>query len=151
MRETSIALRSTGGTESMDTHPSPPTVAVCEMYCSDEAKVARVKSTVQHADGLGTLFKALGDETRAKIMYCLSQDELCVCDVANIMGMSIQAVSHHLRLLLAARLVRYRREGKQAFYSLDDEHILGLIHQGLSHVQHTAGREEAESWTTRGE
>lgn len=121
---------------------SPQEADVCDIYCSDEAKVARLRGEVHRADGLGTLFKALGDETRAKIMYCLSQEELCVCDVANIMGMSVQAVSHHLRLLLASRLVKYRREGKQAFYSLDDAHILGLIQQGLSHVQHTIGREE---------
>ena len=111
--------------------------ALCDIYCSDMAKVNMLRGIVESAAGLGTLFKAMGDETRAKIMFCLSHEELCVCDVANIMGMSVQAVSHHLRLLLASRLVKYRRDGKQAFYSLEDEHILGLIQLGLSHVQHT--------------
>ena len=104
---------------------------VCEIFCSDEGKVRRLRETVSQATGLGTLFKALSDETRAKIMYCLLQDELCVCDVANIMRMSVQAVSHHLRLLRAMRLVKYRREGKFAFYSLDDEHVAHIIQHGL--------------------
>ncbi|MHB9134499.1 MAG: ArsR/SmtB family transcription factor [Armatimonadota bacterium] len=107
---------------------------VCEIFCSDETKVRRLRGEVGRAEGLGNLFKALGDETRARILYCLSREELCVCDVANIMGMSVQAVSHHLRLLRAMRLVKYRREGKLAFYSLDDGHVANLIQEGLAHV-----------------
>ena len=112
----------------------------CEAFCSDEAKVRRLRGTVSRAEGLGTLFKALGDETRAKIMFSLAQEELCVGDVANILDMSVQAVSHHLRLLRAMRLVKYRREGKLAFYSLDDEHVRQVIEQGLAHVHENAGR-----------
>lgn len=108
---------------------------LCEVFCSDEEKVRRLRSTVNEADGLGTLFKALSDETRAKIMYCLGRDELCVCDVANILNMSVQAVSHHLRLLRALRLVKYRRDGKLSFYSLDDDHVQSLIAQGLAHLR----------------
>lgn len=108
---------------------------MCEVFCSDEAKVRRLREMAPQASGLGTLFKALGDETRAKIMFCLSREELCVCDVANIMNMSVQAVSHHLRLLRALRLVKYRREGKLAFYSLDDAHVRQLIEQGLAHMR----------------
>jgi DNA-binding transcriptional ArsR family regulator len=70
-------------------------------------------------------------------MYCLCREELCVCDVAHILGMSVQAVSHHLRLLRALRLVRSRREGKLVFYSLDDAHVAGIIQQGLEHLSHT--------------
>ncbi len=108
---------------------------VCEVFCSDERKVARMRGEVPRAEGLGSLFKALGDETRAKIAYCLSREELCVCDVANIMGMSVQAVSHHLRLLRALKLVKFRKEGKMVFYSVDDEHVTSLIHQGLAHLR----------------
>lgn len=107
---------------------------VCEVFCSDEAKVHRLKGEVYRADGLGNLFKALSDETRAKILYCLSREELCVCDVANILEMSVQAVSHHLRLLRAMKLVKYRRDGKLAFYSLDDGHVAHLISEGLAHL-----------------
>jgi DNA-binding transcriptional ArsR family regulator len=108
---------------------------LCEVFCFDEAKVRRLRCQVGRAEGLGNLFKALSDETRAKILYCLSQEELCVCDVANIMGMSVQAVSHHLRLLRTMKLVKYRREGKLAFYSLDDAHVEHLISEGLAHVR----------------
>lgn len=107
---------------------------LCEVFCSDEAKVHRLRGRVGEADGLGNLFKALADETRAKILYCLSLEELCVCDVANIMAMSVQAVSHHLRLLRAMKLVKYRREGKLVFYSLEDEHVTNLIQEGMAHV-----------------
>ncbi|HEX2950555.1 MAG TPA: metalloregulator ArsR/SmtB family transcription factor [Armatimonadota bacterium] len=118
---------------------SPVEQDVCEIFCYDEAKVSRLRKDVGQADGLGTLFKALSDETRAKIMFCLIHDELCVCDVANIMGMSVQAVSHHLRLLRTMRLVKYRREGKMAFYSLDDNHVTQVIQQGLAHLREEQG------------
>ncbi len=107
-----------------------------EPYCSDPGKVRRLQGDVGQAEGLGTLFKALSDETRAKIAFCLSRAELCVGDVAMILGMSIQAVSHHLRLLRALRLVRSRREGKMVFYTLDDAHVVQVIEQGLAHLHH---------------
>lgn len=109
-------------------------------FCSDAEKVQRLREEIPRADGLGTLFKALGDETRAKIMYCLCHEELCVCDIARILGMSVQAVSHHLRLLKALRLARSRRDGKLVFYTLDDSHVMGIIRQGLEHLAHTGGR-----------
>jgi len=108
---------------------------VCEVFCTDEAKVRRLRGEVGQAEGLGNLFKALSDETRAKILFCLSREELCVCDVANIMEMSVQAVSHHLRLLRAMNLVKNRKDGKLVYYSLDDEHVEHLISEGLAHVQ----------------
>ncbi|HOF86999.1 MAG TPA: metalloregulator ArsR/SmtB family transcription factor [Armatimonadota bacterium] len=108
----------------------------CAIFSSDEHKVARLRGEVGRAEGLGNLFKALSDETRAKIMYCLSREELCVCDVANILGMSVQAVSHHLRLLRVMRLVRARRAGKLVFYALDDDHVARMIEQGLAHLAH---------------
>lgn len=83
---------------------------------------------------LADMFKALADPTRARILYALSLEELCVCDLAALTGMSASAVSHQLRLLRAGRLVRYRREGKMAFYALDDDHVRHLLHEGLCHA-----------------
>ncbi|EPR43716.1 transcriptional regulator, ArsR family [Desulfovibrio sp. X2] len=85
---------------------------------------------------LAELFKVLGDHTRTRILSALALAELCVCDLAELLGMSHSAVSHQLRALRAARLVRFRREGKNAYYALDDDHVLGLIRQGLEHVRH---------------
>lgn len=113
---------------------------VCEIFCSDPEKVSRLKEVMHQAKGLGNLYKGLSDETRATILFCLSKEELCVCDVASIMGMSVQAVSHHLRLLRTMNLVKYRKDGKLAYYSLDDEHISNLIHEGIAHIQeHSSG------------
>nr|WP_242656318.1 metalloregulator ArsR/SmtB family transcription factor [Desulfofundulus thermosubterraneus] len=92
-----------------------------------------LKGKVLEVAGLSELFKVLGDETRTKILYLLSYRELCVCDLAEILEMSLPAVSHHLRLLKAMRLVKYRREGKMVYYSLDDDHIVNLIREAQAH------------------
>ncbi|MFD1174524.1 ArsR/SmtB family transcription factor [Oceanobacillus picturae] len=110
----------------------------CEIYCYDEVKVNRIQGELQKEDisRVAQLFKALADENRAKISYALCQDdELCVCDVANIIGSSIATTSHHLRTLHKQGIVKYRKEGKLAFYSLDDEHIRQLISIALAHKQ----------------
>jgi len=107
---------------------------VCEVFCWDEVKVRRLKEELFRADGLGNLFKAFSDETRAKILFSLAQEELCVCDVANILEMSVQAVSHHLRVLRTMKLVKHRREGKLVFYTLDDAHVEHIIREGLAHL-----------------
>lgn len=83
---------------------------------------------------LAELFKALGDYTRVRILYALSVNELCVCALAEVLDMSQSAISHQLRLLRAAKLVRYRKEGKNVFYTLDDDHVRNLVTQGLDHV-----------------
>lgn len=85
---------------------------------------------------LASLFKTLGDTTRVRILACLAAGELCVCDLSAVLSMGQSAVSHQLRLLRAAKLVRSRREGKNVFYALDDEHVLALFDQGLEHVRH---------------
>lgn len=107
---------------------------LCDIFCYDEVKVNSLRDKIPLATGLGTLFKALSDETRAKIVYCLLHDELCVCDIASVMQMSVQAVSHHLRLLRTMRLVKNRRDGKMVFYTLDDDHVGHLLEEGLAHV-----------------
>ncbi|HBC95248.1 MAG TPA: transcriptional regulator [Clostridium sp.] len=86
---------------------------------------------------LSGLFKVLGDFTRIKIIYALFKKELCVCDIAEILQMSQSAISHQLRILKTARLVKFRRDGKSVYYSLDDEHINKLFNAGLEHVEHS--------------
>jgi DNA-binding transcriptional ArsR family regulator len=80
-------------------------------------------------------FKLLGDPTRLKLVHALSKGELCVCDLAAMLGVGSTAVSNHLRLLRSMRLVSYRREGKMAYYSLADDHITRLLAECLDHVQ----------------
>lgn len=85
---------------------------------------------------LAELFRVLGDHTRVRILKALTISELCVCDLAALLGMTHSAISHQLRALRAARLVRYRRDGKNVFYAIDDEHVDGLIRLGLDHIGH---------------
>ncbi|GAB7023063.1 hypothetical protein JCM12178A_16210 [Salidesulfovibrio brasiliensis] len=87
---------------------------------------------------MAELFKALGDYTRVRILHALSVSELCVCALAEVLEMSQSAISHQLRLLRAARLVRYRKEGKNVFYALDDEHVEMLLKQGFAHISEEA-------------
>jgi DNA-binding transcriptional ArsR family regulator len=89
--------------------------------------------------GLSETFKVLGDHTRLRIMLALSRQELCVCDLANLLGLTESAVSHQLRYLKAMRLVRYRKEGKMAYYALDDEHIEDLVRVCVRHVSERTG------------
>lgn len=107
---------------------------LCSEYslsCQDRESELRQK--ILDISGLSELFRALADETRTKILYLLSEQELCVCDLAYLLDMSLPAVSHHLRLLKIMRLVRARRAGKQVFYSLDDEHVVSLIMTAQEH------------------
>ena len=90
-------------------------------------------------EGLTEIFRVLGDPTRVRILDALSRGDLCVGDLAAQLGVTESAVSHQLRLLRGARIVRPRREGRMIFYSLDDRHVLELFEQGLRHVQE-AGR-----------
>jgi ArsR family transcriptional regulator, lead/cadmium/zinc/bismuth-responsive transcriptional repressor len=111
---------------------------VCEVTCVDEEKVKRVKGSISQQDTMSVsqIFKALSDDTRIKIAYALSEeDELCVCDVANIVGSSTATASHHLRLLRNLGLAKYRKEGKLVFYSLDDDHVKQLIKIAFDHQQ----------------
>jgi DNA-binding transcriptional ArsR family regulator len=88
---------------------------------------------------LADTFKVLGDTTRVRILDVLSRSELCVQDLAAVLGLTQSAVSHQLRLLRTSRLVRTRRDGRQIFYALDDYHIVGLFRQGLEHVEERVG------------
>ena len=83
---------------------------------------------------LSELFKMLGDSTRVKILYALSQGEMCVCDIVELLDVTQSAVSHQLRLLKQARLVKYRREGKSAIYSISDDHVYTILNMGMEHI-----------------
>jgi DNA-binding transcriptional ArsR family regulator len=112
----------------------------CEIKSVDRQKVIRVKEEMlphTEVQELADIYKAMGDETRITILYALSCAELCVCELTELLDISQSAISHQLRLLRNLRLVKYRKEGKQVFYSLDDEHILNLFSQGLAHIQHS--------------
>lgn len=114
-------------------HDSSPNKDLCDSFCPSNGNIEELKEKVLEVAGLSEIFKVLGDETRTKILYLLSAQKLCVCDIAVILDMSLPAVSHHLRLLKAFRLVKYAREGKMVYYSLDDEHIINLIREAQDH------------------
>src|SRR5262245_57363497 len=84
---------------------------------------------------LAEIFKTLGDTTRVRILDALSRDEVCVCDLAGVLGLTESAVSHQLRLLRSLRLVKARRQGRHIYYALADHHVVRLCEQGLEHVQ----------------
>ncbi len=113
-------------------------VDVCEIKAIDEKKVRSVKKTMLTAHESNTLsetFSVLADPTRLKLIYALSKEELCVCDIAGILEISVSAVSHQLRILRNMRLVKFRKHAKMVFYSLDDKHIANLFLEGLKHVR----------------
>lgn len=89
------------------------------------------------ASTLAEMFRALSDTTRVRIVSLLAQAELCVGDLAAVLGMEQSAVSHQLRTLRDMRMVRWRREGRQVFYTLDDEHVADLFQRGLEHAGHS--------------
>ena len=112
--------------------------AICDVFFVDEEKVrAAEKKLAANTDiyELTETFKLLGDPTRLKIILALKEEELCVCDLATLLGVSRSAISHQLRLLKNLRLVKFRRQGKIAYYSLDDTHISELIEAGIEHMR----------------
>ena len=83
---------------------------------------------------LAELYKVFGDSTRIRILYVLFEAEMCVCDIAQVLSMTTSAISHQLKVLKQAHLVKYRREGKTVFYSLSDDHVRSILDQGLAHI-----------------
>ncbi len=111
---------------------------VCEVHFVDEQRVKAVKRLMKPEKTIHNLaetFAVLGDPTRLKIIFALFKEELCVCDIANLLGVSASAVSHQLRILRNLRLVKYRKAGRIAYYSLDDAHIWRVFNEGLKHVE----------------
>ena len=108
----------------------------CDVYSYDEDKVNQIQSELENEDikSVAKLFKAIAEENRAKITFALlNADELCVCDIANVIGATVANASHHLRTLHNAGIVKFRKEGKLAFYSLDDGHVKTLFMNALEH------------------
>jgi ArsR family transcriptional regulator, lead/cadmium/zinc/bismuth-responsive transcriptional repressor len=112
--------------------------ASCDVMCVNIKRVARVRKGMKPGGTIGRLaatFKALGDPTRVKIISALLLDELCVCDIASLIGLSQSAISHQLRVLRNMNLVKYRKDGRIAYYSLDDDHISAILTAGLKHAE----------------
>ena len=97
-------------------------------------KVERTMPEDEILYDLAELFKIFGDSTRIKILYVLFESEMCVCDIAQLLGMTQSAISHQLQVLKKSKLVKYRREGKTVFYSLADSHVRAILGQGMEHV-----------------
>lgn len=109
----------------------------CEFMHVHEEIVDRVNKNMPDEEilyDLADLFKIFGDSTRIKILYVLFESEMCVCDIAQLLGMTQSAISHQLRALKQSKLVKYRREGKTVFYSLADSHVRTILNQGIEHV-----------------
>lgn len=108
---------------------------VCESTVIHQEVIDKIKLPEEEVlYDLGDFFKILGDSTRIKILSALFQSEMCVCDIAALLGMTQSAISHQLRVLKQGRLVKHRKDGKVVYYSLDDDHIKHIIDQGLTHI-----------------
>ncbi|MBI2980588.1 MAG: helix-turn-helix transcriptional regulator [Chloroflexi bacterium] len=111
----------------------------CEVWAIDEEKVSRTRQHLLPDEVFTVLaetFGALADSNRAKILYSLAEEELCVCDIACVVAISDSAVSQHLRILRTLHLVKQRREGRMMYYSLSDDHIRQLLEVCLEHTKH---------------
>lgn len=111
---------------------------ICEVNIIHDETVNKVKN-IMPEDGmiydLAEFFKVFADSTRMKIIYALKEEELCVCDIAAIVGTTQSAISHQLRILKQSKLVKYRKDGKVVYYSLDDEHISEIVKKGSEHIE----------------
>ncbi|NOY78317.1 MAG: helix-turn-helix transcriptional regulator [Calditrichaeota bacterium] len=110
---------------------------ICSVEIINREKVNRVNrnlTSLKETRDMAGLLKSLADPTRLRIVQALLLEELCVCDISAIVNVSISAISHQLRLLRNMRIVKFRKQGKQVFYSLDDEHIAQLVQTALEHV-----------------
>ena len=87
-------------------------------------------------DKIAEFFKIIGDPTRTKILFALDQNEMCVCDIANVLGMTKSSISHQLATLRKSGIVKCRREGKEIYYTLDDEHVKQVFEIGIEHIEH---------------
>ena len=108
--------------------------------------MGNLKRRIPEVAGISEIFRVLGDETRCRVVYLLSLEELCTCELSEILGTTMPAVSHHLRLLKALRLVKARPMGKHVFYSLADDHVMSLIRVAQEHYE-----EEGQLYTEAGQ
>ena len=115
-----------------------PDDGLCEVEAVNEEAVQAAlaaRSTDADVDRLAEMFGILGSQTRLRLLEALAERELCVCDLAAVAGVSQSAVSHHLRLLRQLRMVSFRKDGRMAYYRLNDEHVAEIIESGLSHAR----------------
>lgn len=120
-----------GKTEDLENSP------VCEVNCIHTELIKSVGERLipeEQVNHLAELFKTLGDPTRIRIMDALAKSEFCVCDLVELLNLSQSATSHQLRVLRNNHLVKYRREGKMVYYSLDDDHVSALYREGIEHI-----------------
>lgn len=118
-------------------------IDTCSCVDIHENVVTNAKNTMPEEEMLydmAELFKVFGDTTRIKILYALFANEMCVCDIASLLNMTHSAISHQLRVLKQARLVKFRKEGKVVYYSLDDDHVSQIFDCGLHHIEETYKR-----------
>lgn len=109
----------------------------CEFMHAHEDIIDKVNQEMPEEEilyDLAELFKIFGDSTRIKILYVLLEAEMCVCDIAQLLNMNQSAISHQLRVLKQSQLVKFRREGKTVFYSLEDGHVRTILSQGMEHL-----------------
>lgn len=112
-------------------------IETCNCTIIHEDIINKVRGSIPAEEtlyDLADLFKVLGDSTRIKVLCALFEAEMCVCDIAALLGMTQSAISHQLRVLKQARLVKYKRNGKVVYYSLDDDHVKSIFDQGLIHI-----------------
>ena len=110
---------------------------LCKENCIHFNKINKVKKLepkLEEIEQLANMFKVFSDNTRLRIICAILNTELCVCDLCEILNLNQSNVSHQLQILRNAKLVKYRKEGKQVFYSLDDDHVIQIISQGLNHI-----------------
>ena len=109
----------------------------CEFMHVHEDIVEKVRRQMPREEtlyDLAELYKVFGDSTRMKILFCLFESEMCVCDIAQLLNMTPSAISHQLKILKNAKLIRFRKEGKSVFYSLADRHVETIINNGMEHI-----------------
>ncbi|VVB75911.1 Putative arsenical resistance operon repressor ArsR [uncultured archaeon] len=112
---------------------------LCEIKSIHQTTVRKTIARIQKIDGLdrtAEIFKLMGDMTKLKITCALSLEEMCVCDISHVLNISQSATSHQLRILRGAKLVKYRKEGRIAYYSLSDSHVKNLLSSTIKHAQH---------------
>ena len=113
---------------------------ICETHHIHNDIITATKSTLPRDEviqRLSDIFKLLSDMTRMKIVLTLLGNELCVCDISSVVGMGQSAISHQLRVLRSASLVKYRKDGKLVYYSIDDDHVFNIVKLALDHMKHT--------------
>ncbi|MGZ4919493.1 MAG: ArsR/SmtB family transcription factor [Halobacteriota archaeon] len=111
---------------------------ICDVFCINKEAVDDVRARMldpQLVADAADIFKVLGDPTRLRLLYALAHRELCVCDLSAVLDMTQSAISHQLRVLRSARLVRYRKVGKTVYYALADAHVVQLIDIGIDHAR----------------